>query len=104
MYAILDEVTCMTLKTESSISLRLRYHTLIHTFAIFEKPQYLGLNLENAEFLVLLFSFQYFVLSFGRGKCELRNVIQTFALTEMSVHLLSLVILCPPFPDPLRQI
>ena len=30
-------------------------HTLIHTFAFETKPQYLGLSLENAEFLAPLF-------------------------------------------------
>ena len=33
MYAILDEVTYMTLKTESSISLKFRLHTLIYTLS-----------------------------------------------------------------------
>jgi hypothetical protein len=32
-----------------------KLHTLIHTFAILAQPQYLGLNLENAEFLTPLF-------------------------------------------------
>ena len=51
MYAILDEVTYMTLKTESSISLKFRLHTLIHTFSLETK-------LPNS------------VVSFRRGKCE----------------------------------
>jgi hypothetical protein len=37
-------------------------HTLIHTFSILAQPQYLGLNLENAEFLPSLFSHQHLCL------------------------------------------
>ena len=34
---------------QQAVAQECRYHTLIHTFAIVEKPQYLGLSLENAE-------------------------------------------------------
>ncbi len=39
-------------------------HTLIHTFPLENKLQYLGLNLENAEFLAPLSSFQHLGLKF----------------------------------------
>ncbi len=42
--------------------LKFGLHTLIHTFAIWNETQYLGLSLENAEFLAPLFSFQHLVL------------------------------------------
>ena len=46
----LQENNCITLVDKSEVVFwKLRLHTLIHTFAIFGKPQYLGLSLENAE-------------------------------------------------------
>jgi hypothetical protein len=67
------------------------------TFAFETKLQHLGLNLENAEFLAPLFSFQHLGLSFRRGKCELRDVIHTPAMIKVSLHYSSLVKLCTIF-------
>ena len=61
---------CSTYLNDPSVSVGVRselqagpldcaLHTLIHTFAFWNETQYLGLGLENAEFLVPLFSSQH---------------------------------------------
>jgi hypothetical protein len=53
---------------------------ILHTFALEIPLQYFGASLENAEFLAPLSFSQDLVLSFRRGKCELRDVIHTLLL------------------------
>ena len=62
---------------------------ILHTFPFKTKLQYLGLSLENAEFLAPLFSSQHPVLSSQRGKCELRDVMYTLAVIELSSYFYS---------------
>ena len=56
------------------------------------KLPYLGLNLENAESLAPLFSSQHLVWDLWWGKCELRDVIYTFAAFEFSFTFLNLLL------------
>jgi len=63
-------------------------HTLIHTFALGAKLQYFGLNEENAEFLAPLFISQHLVPDPISAKCELRDVIHTFALIGVSFFII----------------
>ena len=60
-------------------------HTLIHTFAFEKKPQYLGLDQENAEFLAPIFSSQHFVPQKIGTKCELRDVIHSYSMIQVIV-------------------
>jgi hypothetical protein len=47
---------------------------------------YLGLDQKNAEPLDPLFTSQHFVRDFWWKKCELRDVMPTFAVIEVSSH------------------
>ena len=59
---------CLLAAESVVLSRKLILHTLIHTFALETKLQYIGLNQENAEFLAPLLISQVLVLRFLVGK------------------------------------